>query len=63
MMTSPGRALTGNMASKMSIRSFSSRCEKSTFFPAALASESIVRESLGTTCKLLMQLIITEFVT
>ena len=52
MMTSPGRALTGNMASKMSIRSFSSRCEKSTFFPAALASESIVRESLGTTCKL-----------
>ena len=42
MMTSPGMALCGNMASKMSERSFSSRCENRTFLAMALDRAAIV---------------------
>jgi hypothetical protein len=49
MMISPGTALTGNIASKMSERSFSSKWEKRTFLAMALDRAAIVLASLGTT--------------
>jgi hypothetical protein len=42
MITSPGMAEEGNMASNMSLRSFSSRWLNRTFFAIALEREAIV---------------------